>query len=133
MVRTMPSPTQIEESCITLTPSSGVKNELVHGTYTLPNFSSIKIPETIEWSSCNETEIAGTLGRYKDLDSAPDALRPRCLGFFEASDVGHIGFVFADRDFKAQVSLRDLLRFKSKPVQSMRVPQQQRTACIALE
>lgn len=68
--------------------------------------SSTKIPETIEWSSCNETEVAGILRRYKDLDSAPDALRPRCLDFFEASDVGRIGFVFADRDFKAQGSLR---------------------------
>ncbi len=29
-------------------------------------------------------------------------MRPQCLGFFESSDVGRIGFVFADRDIKAK-------------------------------
>ena len=104
---------QIEESCITLIPSSGGKGEPAHGIYALPN--STKIPVTIEWSSCNGTEAASILEQYRVLDSAPNAVRPRCLGFFEASGVGRIGFVFADRDVKVQLSLRDLIRLKQKP------------------
>jgi hypothetical protein len=112
---TMPAPRRIEESCIDLSPRSGGKGKPVHGTYGLPSFPSIKIPVTIEWSPCHQTEAAGILKQYAILDSAPDAVRPRCLGFFESSTVGRIGFVFADRNFKAQLSLQDLLRFKAKP------------------
>ena len=87
----------------------------MHGIYALPDFPSIKIPVTIEWSSCDETEVAKILELYVLVDRAPDAIRPRCMGFFEASDVGRIGFVFVDRDTKAQLSLWDLIGFKPKP------------------
>lgn len=101
---------EIQESWITLSPSTGGKGELAHAH---PNFPSIKILVTVEWLSCNGTEVVGILEQYQVLQSVLNAVRPQCLGFFESS-VGVLDLCSPMAISKLS-SLTDLIEYKPKP------------------
>ena len=113
---------QLERSSLTILPvTTGGCQSLVHAFYKPPGFPAITLPVAVEWSSCHEMEISQIFQLYQSLDSVANTMRPRCLGFFEASEVGRFGFVFVSRSYIPTLSLRDLMRSKAKPSAEVRM------------